>query len=80
MLFYFAECHYAEFHVLFIIMPTVIMLSVVILNVVMVSVVTPNELGIAKKFSICGILKAFRCFWRHFGAFLLAFGKFFSST
>jgi hypothetical protein len=63
MLFYYAQCHYAEFHVLFIIMPNVIMLSVVILNVVMLSVVAPNELGIAKRFPVCGILKAFGCYF-----------------
>ena len=35
------ECHYAEFHILFIVMLIVIMLSVIMINVIMLSTVEP---------------------------------------
>jgi hypothetical protein len=44
MLFYFAECHNAEFHILFTIMLNVIVLSVVMMSVVMLIVVVPFNL------------------------------------
>jgi hypothetical protein len=37
----FMECHYAEFHILFIVMLIGIMLSVIMINVIMLSTVEP---------------------------------------
>ncbi len=39
----YAECHYAESRILFIVMFSVVMLSVVMLSVVMLSVVAPSR-------------------------------------
>ncbi len=49
MLCYYADCPYAEYHILFTVMLNVIMLCVVMLNVVMLSLVPPwlGKLGCA---------------------------------